>query len=86
MEERIEKEIDELVTIGEKIVVMAQSSDRKMSGNDLAEVTTWVTRIGHAYSDESASLFRSKATGHSGRSRHPVPIQSASRSVATRGL
>lgn len=37
-----------------------------------------------AYSDESISLFRAKVTGHSERSRHPVPKQAASRSVATR--
>ena len=26
-----------------------------------------------AYSDDSASLFRAKSTGHSGRSRSPIP-------------
>jgi len=46
MEEEIKNEIDELVKIGGKILSSALSLSRSMEGNELAEASSWVTRLG----------------------------------------
>lgn len=46
MEEKIKNEIDELVKIGERIIASALSLRSSMAGNELAEATAWVTRLG----------------------------------------
>ncbi len=46
VEEIIKKEIDDLVNIGNLIINKAMSLDSGMKGNELAEVTSWVTRLG----------------------------------------
>jgi len=40
------KEIENLVQLGDKIVSRAISLNSSMKGNELAEVTSWVTRLG----------------------------------------
>ncbi|MEA2066232.1 MAG: hypothetical protein U9Q18_06845 [Caldisericota bacterium] len=46
MEEIIKNEIDNLVDVGNKIVNKAISIGSEMEGKELAEVTSWVTRLG----------------------------------------
>ena len=45
--EAIEKEIDELVSMGEDIMQLAQGASNALEGAALAKVSMWVTRIGH---------------------------------------
>lgn len=42
----IKKEIDSLVDLGNKIVQQASRSDSGFEGNDLVNVSSWVTRLG----------------------------------------
>jgi len=42
----IKKEIDSLVDLGNKIVQQASMSDSGFEGNDLVNVSSWVTRLG----------------------------------------
>lgn len=42
----IKKEIDLLVSLGDKIVQQASSADSGFEGNDLVNVSSWVTRLG----------------------------------------
>ena len=53
----IKNEINSLVTLGEQIVQLASRASSSLSGNDLASVSSWVTRIGQLirklYGDKS---------------------------------
>jgi len=46
IDESIQNEIAALIDIGNKIVAKAISASSAIKGNDLAEVTSWVTRLG----------------------------------------
>lgn len=46
MKEKIGREIDDLIKIGERILANALSSQKGLAGNELVEVTAWVTRLG----------------------------------------
>lgn len=46
LEQSLNNEISDLVNIGSSIVNKASRADRGLAGNELAEVSSWVTRLG----------------------------------------
>lgn len=47
VDSRISKEVDDLVSAGQRIYRVVSSASRSVGGDDLAEVAMWVTRLGH---------------------------------------
>jgi hypothetical protein len=46
VDESVTKEVNSMIELGKKIVRNASGADCGFEGNEIAEVTSWVTRLG----------------------------------------